>query len=148
MTSLLEQHLAKRRKIRRFRAMAVGFFVDKEHTLWSESTKAYGSVKDYIRDVGTDDPYYDYLADSLHVSPRDLPEYLAEHDDSTEMCTLIRALLYTSENIAIKGFLKYRDAENFLSLLEQLDFEVPPDPETEALLEEASSRPAGSAGSR
>ncbi len=139
MTSRLEQHLAKRRKIRQFRAMAVGFFVDEERTIWSESTKAYGSVKDYIREAGTEDPYYSFLAESLHVRPSELPEYLDSHDDSAAMCALIRVILYVRQNIAIKGFMKYRDAVNFLSLLEQLDYEVPPDPETEALREDSLS---------
>ncbi len=137
MVSRLEQHLAKRKKKAKYRAIAVGFFENDERTVWSEDTKAYGSVKDFVRDVGTDDPYYDFLAESLHVRPDELPAYLEEHDDSEEMATLIRVLLSVRYNIAIKGFRKFRDAENFISLLEQLDFEVPPDPETEAMREEA-----------
>ena len=117
-----------------FRAMAVGKFVDDERTIWSENTKAYGSVREYLADVGTEQSYYLPLCEDLRVKPEQLNEYLAQHDGVKEMCSLIKVLLAVHSNIAIKGFQRARDAENFLSLLEQLDYEVPPDPETESLM--------------
>ena len=117
-----------------FRAMAVGKFIDDERTIWSENTKAYGSVSEYVADVGTEQSYYLPLCEDLRVKPEQLNEYLAQHDGVKEMCSLIKVLLAVHSNIAIKGFQRARDAENFLSLLEQLDYEVPPDPETESLM--------------
>ncbi len=133
MLSRLDQHLKKKQGRPKYRAMAVGNFENEERTVWSENTKAYGSVKDFIRDVGTSDPYYEFLAEELHVKIEELPAFLETHDAAPEMCSLIKVLLAVRYNIAIKGFKKYRDAENFISLLEQLDFEAPPDPETESL---------------
>lgn len=117
-----------------FRAMAVGHFIDDERTVWSEDTKAYGSVKEYIADVGTKQLYYLPLCEDLRVKPEALDELLKKHDGVREMCSLIKVLLAVHSNIAIKGFKRVRDAENFLSLLEQLDYEIPQDPETEALM--------------
>ncbi len=117
-----------------FQAMAVGKFVDDEHTIWSENTKAYGSVKEFVADIGTKQLYYIPLCEDLRVKPENLNEYLEQHDGVKEMCSLIKVLLAVHSNIAIKGFKRARDAENFLSLLEQLDYEVPPDQETESLM--------------
>ena len=117
-----------------FKAMAVGRFVNDERTEWSQNTKSYGSVKEYIADAGTQQLYYEPLAESLGVKPEELPEYLEGRDGVREMCALIKVLLAVHSNIAIKGFTKARDAQNFLSLLEQLDYEVPPDPATESLM--------------
>ena len=117
-----------------FRAMAVGKFIDEEHTIWSEHTKAYGSVKQYVEDIGTKQLYYIPLCEDLRVKPENLMEYLEQHDGIKEMCSLIKVLLAVHSNIAIKGFQRARDAENFLSLLEQLDYQVPADKETESLM--------------
>ncbi|MBQ9377403.1 MAG: hypothetical protein IJU05_06365 [Schwartzia sp.] len=139
----LEMHMEKRNKKKKwfFRAMAVGVFVDEKRTTWSEDTRAYGSVKDFIADVGEEGIYYERLAEDLHVKPEELGEYLEAHDGVLEMCTLIRSLLTSHSNIAVKGFQKYRDAESFLSLLDQLGYEIPPDPETEALAADAEVNP-------
>ena len=117
-----------------FRAMAVGKFIDEEHTIWSDHTKAYSSVKEYVEDIGTKQLYYIPLCEDLRVKPENLMEYLEQHDGIKEMCSLIKVLLAVHSNIAIKGFQRARDAENFLSLLEQLDYQVPADKETEALM--------------
>ena len=66
-------------------------------------------------------------------------EYLEQHDGVKEMCSLIKVLLAVHSNIAIKGFQRARDAENFIALLEQLDFQVPADPETESLMTDIPS---------
>ncbi len=127
MVSRLEEHLNIRKKMRKFRAIVVGVFEDSEHTIWSIDTKAYGSVKDFLQDNSTDDRCRDYLADELKIPRDDLDSYLEAHDDAKEMHALIKILLYIDVNIAIKGFTKYRDAVSFLSLLEQLGYQVPPD---------------------
>ncbi len=119
--------------------MAVGKFVNDEHTMWSVNTKAYGSVKAYIADVGDQQLYYEPLAESLDVKPEQLPAYLEKRDGVKEMCTLIRVLLALHVHIAIKGFARARDARNFLSLLEQLDYRVPPDSKTEELRDDTPS---------
>lgn len=127
--------MIKRKRLKwDFRAMAVGKFIDEERTIWSENTRAYGSVKEYVADIGTKQLYYEPLCEDLRVKPDKLSEYLEQHDGIKEMCALIKVLLAVHSNIAIKGFSKRRDAENFLSLLEQLDYEIPADPETEALM--------------
>ena len=123
-----------KKKPHKFRAMAVGKFENEAHTSWSTDTKAYASVKDFVRDIGTDDPYYECLADELHVKQEDLPAHLEAHDGIPEMCALIKVLLAVRFNIAIKGFDRPRDAFNFLSFLEQIGYAAPSDPDTEALM--------------
>lgn len=126
--------ILKKKKQPKYRAMAVGRFENEAHTIWSTDTAAYTSVKEFVKAVGDKDPYYECLAEELHVKPEELPAHLEAHDGIPEMCALIKVLLAVRFNIAIKGFERPRDAVNFLSFLEQIGYAAPADPETEALM--------------
>ena len=114
--------MAKRKKWN-FGAIVVGVFLDKEHTIWSRNTKVYSSVKEYINDVGTDNAYYERLCTILGKKPEEMNEYLEKHDGKQEMRILVMVLLSVHTNIAIKGFRNTHDANCFLSLLEQINYE-------------------------
>lgn len=109
-----------------YRALVVGTFVNREQHIWSETTKAYDSVKAVIADLGTEDSYFVHLADELHIRPEKLLAYLEKHDSAREMWALIKVLVVRPE-LAIKPFTKFRDAQSFLVLLEQMDYEDPDD---------------------
>ena len=126
--------ILKKKKQPKYRAMAVGRFENEERTIWSVDTAAYTSVKEFVKAAGDKDPYYECLAEELHMKPAELPAHLEAHDGIPEMCALIKVLLAVRFNIAIKGFERPRDAVNFLSFLEQIGYAAPADPETEALM--------------
>jgi len=115
-----------------FGAIVVGVFLDQAHTIWSRNTKAYGSVKEYINDVGTDNAYYDKLCNMFDKTHDEMLIFLNQHDGKREMRMLAMALLSVHSNIAIKGFRNVHEANCFLSLLEQINYESFPEIDIES----------------
>ena len=109
---------------KKYRALVVGSMVNREQRIWSEATKAYDSVKAVVAALGTENSYFVNLADELRVPQEKLLTYLEKHDSVREMRALIKVLVVRPD-IAIKPFVKFRDAQSFITLLEQMDYEDP-----------------------
>ena len=101
------------------KVIVVGSFIDESHQIWAPDACIFESVEEAMEYIDENENCCYNLARELNVETRDLEEKLENINHDVAMNALIRVLQMDS-SIAIREFRTYREAENFLNLIEQI----------------------------